>query len=43
MSLVYTIVTDFGGAVDVKSVVDEGSTFSIYIPLADSIAEAVAA
>jgi len=41
--LVYAIVTDFDGVIDVKSVVDEGSTFSIYIPLADAIAATVAA
>jgi signal transduction histidine kinase len=35
LALVYAIVTDFGGAIDVKSTPDEGSTFAIYIPLAD--------
>ena len=35
LALVYAIVTDFGGAIDVKSTPDEGSTFTIYIPLAD--------
>src|SRR4030095_6670559 len=32
LALVYAIVTDFEGAIDVKSVPDEGSTFSIYLP-----------
>jgi PAS domain S-box-containing protein len=35
LALVYAIVADFGGAIDVKSTPDEGSTFAIYIPLAD--------
>jgi len=34
LSLVYAIVTDGGGAVDVRSVRDEGSRFAIYIPRA---------
>ena len=42
LSLVYAIVTDFGGAIDVKSVPGEGSTFSIYLPMAD-VSTAVAA
>jgi signal transduction histidine kinase len=41
LSLVYAVVTDFGGAIDAKSTPDEGSTFSIYLPLTD--AHAVAA
>jgi PAS domain S-box-containing protein len=36
LALVHAIVADFGGVIDVKSVPDEGSTFSIYIPLADT-------
>jgi signal transduction histidine kinase len=35
LSLVYAIVTDLGGAIDVKSALNEGSTFSIYLPLAE--------
>ena len=35
LALVYAIVTGFGGVIDVKSVPDEGSTFSIYMPLPD--------
>jgi signal transduction histidine kinase len=35
LALVYTIVSDFGGAIDVKSVPGDGSTFAIYIPMAD--------
>jgi PAS domain S-box-containing protein len=34
LSLVYAIVTDLAGAIDVKSVVKQGSTFAIYLPLA---------
>ena len=36
LALVYAIVTDLGGAIDVKSMPGEGSTFSIYLPLADA-------
>jgi signal transduction histidine kinase/CheY-like chemotaxis protein len=32
LSLVYTIITDSGGAIDVKSVPQEGSAFTIYLP-----------
>jgi CheY-like chemotaxis protein len=32
LSLVYAIVTDSGGAIDVKSVPGQGSTFTIYLP-----------
>jgi predicted ATPase/signal transduction histidine kinase/CheY-like chemotaxis protein len=34
LSLVYAIVTDADGAIDVHSVLDQGSTFSIYLPRA---------
>jgi PAS domain S-box-containing protein len=34
LSLVYAIVTDAGGAIDVASVPRRGSTFTIYLPLA---------
>ncbi|HZF28895.1 MAG TPA: ATP-binding protein [Gammaproteobacteria bacterium] len=34
LALVYAIVADLGGVIDVKSVPDEGTTFSIYIPMA---------
>jgi hypothetical protein len=33
VSIVYVIVTDCGGVIDVKSVVKHGSTFAIYLPL----------
>jgi PAS domain S-box-containing protein len=33
LSLVYGIVTDLGGAIDVKSAPAQGSTFAIYLPL----------
>jgi len=35
LALVHEIVADLGGAIDVKSAPGEGSTFSIYIPMAD--------
>jgi len=35
LALVYTIVTDLGGAIDVTSAPAQGTTFSIYLPLAD--------
>jgi PAS domain S-box-containing protein len=35
LSLVYAIVTDSGGAIDVKSGPGQGSTFTIHLPLAD--------
>jgi CheY-like chemotaxis protein len=35
LSLVYAIVTDSGGAIDVKTAPDQGSTFTIYLTLAD--------
>ena len=43
LALVYGIVTDFGGAIDVKSIVDEGTTFSIYMPLASVTGTSAAA
>ena len=42
LALVQAIVSDFGGVIDVKSVPDEGSTFSIYIPVADATNATVA-
>ena len=38
LALVYAIVTDFGGVIDVKSAPGEGSAFAIYLPLAASAA-----
>ncbi|HEV7390093.1 MAG TPA: ATP-binding protein, partial [Burkholderiales bacterium] len=35
LSMVEAIVTDLGGAIDVKSARDQGSTFAIYLPLAE--------
>jgi hypothetical protein len=32
LSLVYAIVTDLGGAIDVKSAPQQGTTFTIYLP-----------
>jgi signal transduction histidine kinase len=32
LSLVYTIIADSGGAIDVNSVLQKGSTFTIYLP-----------
>src|ERR1700688_4132834 len=34
LSLVYAIVSDAGGAIDVHSILEQGSTFSIYLPRA---------
>jgi PAS domain S-box-containing protein len=42
LALVYAIVTDLGGAIDVKSAVGQGTTFAIYLPLVE-IALALAA
>ena len=42
LALVYAIMTSFEGAIDVKSVPDEGSTFSIYLPLAEVTATVAA-
>jgi CheY-like chemotaxis protein len=35
LSLVYAIVTDLAGAIDVNSTLAQGSTFSIYLPLTE--------
>jgi signal transduction histidine kinase len=35
LSIVYAIVTDSGGAIDVKSAVKQGSTFTVYLPVAE--------
>jgi signal transduction histidine kinase len=46
LSLVYAIVTDFGGAIDVRSAPGQGSTFMIYLRRSDvmlAAAEAAAA
>ena len=40
LSLVYGIVTDSGGAIDVTSKLGHGSTFTIYIPRVDASVEA---
>jgi signal transduction histidine kinase len=37
LSLVDAIVTDLAGAIDVKSALKQGSTFAIYLPLAESV------
>ena len=37
LSLVYAIVTDSGGAIDVKTAPGQGSTFTIYLALADVV------
>jgi signal transduction histidine kinase/FixJ family two-component response regulator len=36
LSLVYAIITDTGGAIDVKSAPQQGSTFTIYLPSCSS-------
>jgi signal transduction histidine kinase len=36
LALVYAIITDAGGAIDVRSIREQGSTFSIYLPRAAS-------
>jgi NO-binding membrane sensor protein with MHYT domain/nitrogen-specific signal transduction histidine kinase len=36
LSLVYAIVTDAGGAIDVRSTVERGSTFAIYLARAEA-------
>ncbi len=35
LALVFAIVADIGGAIDVKSAPSEGSTFRVYIPMAE--------
>src|SRR6202035_3232482 len=35
LSLVYAIVSDLGGAIDVKSAPQQGTTFTIYLPRSD--------
>jgi CheY-like chemotaxis protein len=39
LSLVYGIVTDSGGAIDVTSTVGKGSSFAAYLPLVEAPAE----
>jgi PAS domain S-box-containing protein len=36
LSLVYAIVADLAGAIDVKSALEQGSTFAIYLPLVET-------
>jgi signal transduction histidine kinase len=36
LSIVYAIITDSGGSIDVKSAVGRGSRFTIYLPLAEA-------
>jgi len=36
LSLVHAIITDAGGAIDVHSILEQGSTFTIYLPRAQS-------
>jgi PAS domain S-box-containing protein len=38
LSLVHGIVADVGGAIDVASVLDEGTTFEIWLPVSGSVA-----
>jgi len=40
LSIVYAIVADSGGAIDVKSAVEQGSTFAVYLPLAEIVTTA---
>ncbi|HEY0337568.1 MAG TPA: PAS domain S-box protein [Burkholderiales bacterium] len=37
LSLVYAIVTDLAGAIDVQSAPDRGSTFVVYLPLSEVV------
>jgi CheY-like chemotaxis protein len=37
LSLVYAIVTDAGGAIDVRSALEQGSTFTIYLARAEAV------
>jgi len=41
LSLVYAIVTDAGGAIDVRSALEQGSTFTIYLARAEDALAAV--
>ena len=40
LSLVYAIVTDAGGAIDVQSVLEQGSTFAIYLARTEAALDA---
>lgn len=42
LSLVHGIVTDLGGGIEVDSQVGDGSTFTVYLPLHDGVALALA-
>jgi signal transduction histidine kinase len=35
LSIVYAIITDSGGSIDVKSAVNQGSRFTIHLPLCE--------
>ncbi len=39
LSLVHGIVTDLGGAIDVKSVIGEGTSFEIWLPVTTEVGE----
>src|SRR6202035_636937 len=43
LSLVYAIVADAGGAIDVRSALERGSTFTIYLARAEAAPAAAAA
>jgi signal transduction histidine kinase len=40
LSLVYAIITDAGGAIDVRSALEQGSTFTIYLARAEAALDA---